>query len=64
MLFGMAGSIFCQMAFGVTESLASAITFRALHGFLNGNAGVCKTYMHEITDSSNQTRGMALFCTF
>jgi MFS family permease len=64
LLFGMAGSIICLVAFGLVKSLSGAIFIRAMHGLLNGNAGVTKTYMREITDSSNQTRGMALFGTF
>eukprot|EP00656_Telonema_subtile_P012420 TRINITY_DN16254_c0_g1_i1.p1 TRINITY_DN16254_c0_g1~~TRINITY_DN16254_c0_g1_i1.p1 ORF type:complete len:566 (-),score=107.24 TRINITY_DN16254_c0_g1_i1:30-1727(-) len=64
MLWGMAGSVVCLVGFGFSSSLAAAVTIRALHGLLNGNSGVCKTYMREITDSSNQTRGMALFGTF
>jgi MFS family permease len=63
LLFGMAGSVICLLGFGLVKSLSGAIFIRAMHGLLNGNAGVCKTYMREITDSSNQTRGMALFGT-
>jgi len=38
-----------------------AVISRFLWGFLNGNIGVSKTYMGEITDDSNNARGMALF---
>ena len=60
----MAGSFFCLLAFGLMNSMFGALAVRAVHGLLNGNAGVCKTYMREITDGSNQTRGVALFGTF
>ena len=64
MLLGLLGSLVCIVAFGCASNLVGAITIRVLHGLLNGNAGVAKTYMREITDSSNQARGMGLFSTF
>jgi len=33
-----------------------AAVFRALNGLLNGNGAIIKTYIREITDSTNQAR--------
>lgn len=36
-----------------------AILFRSLYGLANGNIGVYKTYLGEITDSTNQAHAFA-----
>jgi len=37
-----------------------AVITRSLSGLLNGNIGVVKTYLGEITDSTNQSRAFGL----
>ena len=49
------------MAFGLSHSFAWAICSRVLCGALNGNIGVAKSLMGEITDSTNQARGFSMF---
>ena len=63
LLFGLLGSTVCMVMFGTSKSLPFALVTRGLNGLLNGNSGVARTYMREITDSTNQARGFALFGT-
>ena len=45
--------------FGFSKKYYLAIISRALYGFLNGNLGVAKTYIREITDKTNQARAFS-----
>ncbi|KAJ3114597.1 hypothetical protein HDU96_001899 [Phlyctochytrium bullatum] len=45
----------------MSHSLSWAILSRAMCGFLNGNVGVAKCVMGEITDSTNQAKGFSIF---
>ncbi|KAJ1976010.1 hypothetical protein H4R33_006533 [Dimargaris cristalligena] len=59
-LLGVMGTIVCSVLFGMSQSLAWAVTVRALWGALNGNTSTAKTIMAEITDETNQARGFSL----
>ncbi|QRV75725.1 major facilitator superfamily transporter [Ceratobasidium sp. AG-Ba] len=52
-LFGLALSIF---SFGLSKTFGGLIFTRALSGALNGNVGVAKSMISEITDETNQAQ--------
>jgi MFS family permease len=54
LLIGLIGNSVTNISFGLSKSLAWALTSRAACGFLNGNIGVAKCIMGEITDNSNK----------
>ena len=49
MILGMIGTIFSIALFGTSQNFAWAIAARFLWGLLNGNIGVAKTYMAEVS---------------
>lgn len=60
LLFGALGTTFAQIMFGFSASFWWAIMSRTLHGLLNGNIGVIKTYLAEITDDTNKAKAFSL----
>eukprot|EP01102_Stenamoeba_stenopodia_P022057 TRINITY_DN9065_c0_g1_i1.p1 TRINITY_DN9065_c0_g1~~TRINITY_DN9065_c0_g1_i1.p1 ORF type:complete len:611 (-),score=122.83 TRINITY_DN9065_c0_g1_i1:147-1940(-) len=56
LLFGMLGNTVLSSLFGTSQNLFQAILWRTLAGLANGNLGVGKGYIREITDESNQAR--------
>eukprot|EP00597_Dinobryon_sp_UTEXLB2267_P003779 CAMPEP_0170064116 /NCGR_PEP_ID=MMETSP0019_2-20121128/4725_1 /TAXON_ID=98059 /ORGANISM="Dinobryon sp., Strain UTEXLB2267" /LENGTH=671 /DNA_ID=CAMNT_0010270707 /DNA_START=55 /DNA_END=2071 /DNA_ORIENTATION=- len=61
LLCGLIGTAISSICFGFSLSYPIALFFRFLWGLLNGNIGVAKTYLAEISDDSNSARGMALY---
>ncbi|KAG6827619.1 hypothetical protein H0H92_011076 [Tricholoma furcatifolium] len=57
-LFGLSVSMFC---FGLSRSFWSLVLSRCLNGALNGNIGVIKSMMVELTDSTNIAQAYAYF---
>ncbi|KAI5118640.1 hypothetical protein M0805_000016 [Coniferiporia weirii] len=55
-LFGLSLSMYC---FGLSRSFAGLVISRCLSGALNGNIGVVKSMMGELTDSTNVARAFA-----
>ncbi|KAG2128246.1 major facilitator superfamily domain-containing protein [Suillus clintonianus] len=55
-LFGLSISMYC---FGLSKTFAGLILSRALNGALNGNVGVIKSMMVDITDSTNLAQAYA-----
>ena len=51
----------CALCFGFSPTFWTAVFFRFLWGLLNGNIGVSKTYLAEISDDTNSAKAMALF---
>jgi MFS family permease len=51
---------FSSAAFGVSSNLAWALITRGLNGLINGNTGVVKSYVREITDDTNQARAYSI----
>jgi MFS family permease len=51
----------CVTCFGFAPTFWVAVFFRFLWGLLNGNIGVAKTYLAEISDDTNSAKAMALF---
>ena len=45
--------------FGVSKTFVTLIVSRALSGALNGNVGVMKSMMAEITDETNQAQAFS-----
>lgn len=52
-LTGLSGLSLSMYCFGLSRTYWSAVISRSLNGFLNGNIGVLKSMIAEITDSSN-----------
>lgn len=59
LLIGLLGNTLTILSFGQSHSLIWAIGSRAACGFLNGNIGVAKCVMGEITDKTNQAVGFS-----
>ena len=60
LLCGLVGNIVTMLIFGTSQNLAMAIISRLCSGLLNGNIGVAKTYLGEITDETNQAKGLSI----
>jgi len=60
LLTGLAGLAVAITAFGLFKTFIGLILSRCLAGALNGNIGVMKGVMTEITDESNQARAFGL----
>ncbi|KAI8894389.1 major facilitator superfamily domain-containing protein [Globomyces pollinis-pini] len=59
-LIGLIGNSMSMICFGFSKSLAWAILTRFTCGFLNGNIGVAKSMLGEITDKTNQAKAFSL----
>jgi len=55
-LFGLSMSMYC---FGLSKSFWGLVLSRSLNGALNGNIGVMKSMMAELTDSTNIAQAYA-----
>lgn len=53
-VLGLLGTLLSLMLLGFARSFSFAVFSRFLNGFLNGNIGVVKAYLTEITDDSNK----------
>jgi MFS family permease len=60
---GLFGTAIAASMFGFAPTYWVAVLARFLWGFLNGNVGVSKTYIAEITDDTNSDKAMALYGT-
>ncbi|CAG8536554.1 11253_t:CDS:2 [Diversispora eburnea] len=61
LLFGLFGNVIGITLFGLSRSLIWAIITRSSCGILNGNIGVAKSMLGEITDKTNQAKAFSLF---
>eukprot|EP01121_Diplochlamys_sp_Union-15-3_P010263 TRINITY_DN2872_c0_g1_i1.p1 TRINITY_DN2872_c0_g1~~TRINITY_DN2872_c0_g1_i1.p1 ORF type:complete len:539 (-),score=39.89 TRINITY_DN2872_c0_g1_i1:44-1660(-) len=59
LLLGVTGSLISCLVFGFSISLPMAIVSRSLNGLLNGNIGIVKTYVAEITTSATQAKAFS-----
>jgi len=59
LLIGLIGNTVCTLLFGLSKSFWQAILFRSINGLLNGNLGVVKSYIREITDETNQSQAFS-----
>ncbi|EFA78584.1 hypothetical protein PPL_09236 [Heterostelium album PN500] len=60
LLLGIIGAMVTSILFGLSKYYYFAIIFRFVSGLLNGNVGVSKTMLGEITDSTNQKTGFTI----
>ncbi|KAF8888464.1 major facilitator superfamily domain-containing protein [Gymnopilus junonius] len=60
LMTGLLGLSLSMVSFGMSKSYLGLVVSRCLAGLLNGNVGVIKSMMGELTDSTNIARGMAL----
>lgn len=58
-LMGIVGSCITSLLFGFSTNIYWAMTTRMLLGALNGNVGVLKTYIGEVTDKTNQAKAFS-----
>ncbi|PPQ81483.1 hypothetical protein CVT24_000729 [Panaeolus cyanescens] len=58
-LIGLSGLSISMYCFGLSRTYWGAVFSRALNGALNGNIGVIKSIVAEITDSTNISRAYA-----
>ncbi|KAH8985105.1 MFS general substrate transporter [Lactarius akahatsu] len=60
LLCGLLGTVVSSLLFGLSRSFPALVFSRCLHGMLNGNVGVMKSMMAELTDETNVARGSSL----
>jgi len=60
LLCGLLGTIVSCVLFGLSRSFWALVLSRFLNGMLNGNIGVTKSMMAELTDETNMARGFSL----
>ncbi|KAH8985274.1 MFS general substrate transporter [Lactarius akahatsu] len=60
LLFGLLGTIISSILFGLSRSFSALVFSRCLNGMLNGNVGIMKSMMAELTDETNMAQGFLL----
>ncbi|KIM39253.1 hypothetical protein M413DRAFT_415849 [Hebeloma cylindrosporum] len=60
LIFGMVGTIFSMLSVGLSRTFSTLVISRCLCGMLNGNIGVIKSTMGELTDTTNRAEAYAL----
>ncbi|PFH48541.1 hypothetical protein AMATHDRAFT_49464 [Amanita thiersii Skay4041] len=60
LLFGLVGMTLSMLSFGLSRTYGGLMISRCLCGLLNGNIGVMKSVMGELTDPSNRAEAFAL----
>ncbi|KAJ3269530.1 hypothetical protein HDV01_001334 [Terramyces sp. JEL0728] len=60
LLIGLVGNTITMLMFGISTSLAFAIVSRTACGLLNGNIGVAKSVLGEITDNTNRAAAFSI----
>ncbi|KAH7921308.1 MFS general substrate transporter [Leucogyrophana mollusca] len=58
-LTGLFGLCISMLAFGLSKTFWTLVISRCICGMLNGNIGVMKSMMGELTDSTNMARGFS-----
>ncbi|KAH9926300.1 MFS general substrate transporter [Epithele typhae] len=59
LMIGLFGLVIAMLSFGLSKTFLGIVVSRSICGLLNGNAGVIKSMMGEITDSTNMAQGFA-----
>jgi MFS family permease len=59
-LCGLFTNFFFLFLFGLSRTYLHAIALRFLHGMLTGNVTVSKTYLSDITDSTNESAAFGM----
>lgn len=60
LVWGTLGTAAAILSFGLSKSFWMLVISRSLLGVFNGNIGISKTFIAEITDSTNIARGTVL----
>ncbi|KAJ4480158.1 major facilitator superfamily transporter [Lentinula aciculospora] len=60
LLIGLAGSMVSMLLFGLSKTFWTLVISRCLTGLLNGNIGVMKSTIGDLTDSSNRAEGVSM----
>ncbi|KAI6025157.1 MFS general substrate transporter [Pisolithus microcarpus] len=60
LLVGLAGLSISNLCFGLSTTFWTLVASRCIAGALNGNVGVMKSIIGEITDNTNMARAFAL----
>jgi len=60
LIFSLLGTVVSTIVFGLSRSLWALILSRFLNGVVNGNLGVIKSMIAELTDETNVARGFTL----
>jgi len=58
LLSGLSCTMLCTLMFGLSQSFWWAVSWRGCWGLLNGNVGVVKTYISEVTDCTNRAKAL------
>ena len=61
LLIGLIGNGISSCLFGLSKSLAWAMATRAFCGMMNGNGGVARSLVSEITDRTNKAKAFSIF---
>ncbi|OAD78155.1 hypothetical protein PHYBLDRAFT_140257 [Phycomyces blakesleeanus NRRL 1555(-)] len=61
LLTGLIGNSISACMFGLSKNLWWAIGARAFCGIVNGNSGVARSMVSEITDSTNRAKAFSIF---
>lgn len=59
MLWGLLGTVLSCLAYGASGNFGMALAAKFSWGLLNGNVGVTKTALAELTDETNQARAFS-----
>ena len=59
LLAGLCGLTISMLGFGLSTTYWTLVLSRCAAGALNGNVGVTKSMMAELTDESNRAQGFA-----
>lgn len=60
LLLGLVGLAASMISFGISKSFLGLVASRVMAGVLNGNVGIMKTMIAELTDDTNQA--LAVSC--
>ncbi|KZT32313.1 MFS general substrate transporter [Sistotremastrum suecicum HHB10207 ss-3] len=58
-IFGLCASAIATVGFGLSKTFPALLIFRAMTGGMNGNLGILKGMIAEITDESNQAKAFS-----
>ncbi|KIK77865.1 hypothetical protein PAXRUDRAFT_834836 [Paxillus rubicundulus Ve08.2h10] len=61
LLLGIVGVSLSMLCLGLSRTFTTLVLSRCITGVLNGNAGVMKGMLGELTDSTNRAQGFAWF---
>jgi MFS family permease len=59
LLIGLFGGALSMICFGLSKTFGMLLLSRGLEGALNGNVGVIKSMLGEITDETNMAQAFA-----